>query len=706
MQGQPNQIPRGDFANIIVAQALQHVRDGHPRQAIATLTSRGEAALDNAFVCNLLGLLYSTEGHDEKALDCFDKTLRLGPSTPDLLANRALVLQRLGRLEAAIASYDESLRLLPDDPGTLHGRATALHRAGRFAEALACYDAVLRIRPAHAEALARRGDVLQELGRPIEALGAYENALRSNARDAATLCQHGNVLRSLGRTVEALHSYQAALEVDAANVAAWCGCARCLLDMGAFERALAHCDAALRHVPESFMVHALRANILSAAGQSAAALDAYDRALAIEPQNPMALCNRAAALRDLGRLDEALAACGEVIALAPELPQSWMNRGICLLGLFRLEEALAAFDAALRLRPDYPEALSNRGVVLRELGRFAEALEAFDASLTLRPDFPHALNNKSVLLLLLGDFANGWMSYGGYTGTPDRRRDGACAEWPGVSTLARGLRLLVADEHGLGDCIQFGRYLPQLVAAGADVTVVCRPALQRLLQPLFAGVRVLDRLEGQEPFDYRVGFAGLPRAFLADPQTIPAPVPYLRAEPALAARWSKVLGRDGFKIGIAWQGNPKLDPARAVPLRCFARLAAIPGVRLISLQRFDGIEQLADLPPEIQVETLGDVDGGEDAFVGSAAVMASLDLVIACDTSLAHLAGALGRPVWVALRQVPEWRWLLGRSDTPWYTTMRLFRQSERGDWAGVFERMAEALALVTGATPGAPIRD
>ena len=659
MHGQPNHVPPGDFANVIVAQALQHVRDGHPKQAIAALTSRGEASLDNAFACNLLGLLYSTEGADEKALECFDRTLRLGQSTPDVLGNRAFVLQRLGRLEAAIASYDESLRFRPDDPNTLHGRGTALHRAERFAEALACYDAVLRIRPSHAEALARRGDVLQELGRPAEALAAYENALRSNGRDAALLYQHGNVLRSLGRPAQALNSYRAALEADPGHVGALCGCARCLLDSAAFDRALAYCDAALRLAPDSFAVHALRANILSAAGQSAPALEAYDRALAIEPHNPMALCNRTAALRELGRLDE----------------------------------ALASIDGALRLRPDYPEALSNRGVVLRELGRFAEALEAFDASLALRPDFPHALNNKSVLLLLLGDFENGWKSYGGYASAPEPQRNGPCPEWPGVSTLAKGLRLLVADEHGLGDCIQFGRYLPQLVAAGADVTVVCRPAMQRVLQPLFEGVRVLDKLDGAEPFDYRVGFAGLPRAYLADPQTIPAHVPYLRAEPALVARWSKALGQDGFKIGIAWQGNPKLDPARAIPLRCFARLAAPPGVRLISLQRFDGLEQLADLPPAMRVETLADFDVGEDAFIDSAAVIESLDLVIACDTSLAHLAGALGRPVWVALRQVPEWRWLFGRDDSPWYPTMRLFRQSERGDWDAVFERMAEALA-------------
>jgi tetratricopeptide (TPR) repeat protein len=693
MHGQPNHVPPGDFANVIVAQALQHVRDGQPKQAIAALTSRGEASLDNAFACNLLGLLYSTEGADEKALECFDRTLRLGQSTPDVLGNRAFVLQRLGRLEAAIASYDESLRFRPDDPNTLHGRGTALHRAERFAEALACYDAVLRIRPSHAEALARRGDVLQELGRPAEALAAYENALRSNGRDAALLYQHGNVLRSLGRPAQALNSYRAVLEVDPEHVGALCGCARCLLDSAAFDRALAYCDAALRLAPDSFAVHALRANILSAAGQSAPALEAYDRALAIEPHNPMALCNRTAALRELGRLDEALAASEKVIALAPELPQAWMNRGICLLGLCRFEEALASIDGALRLRPDYPEALSNRGVVLRELGRFAEALEAFDASLALRSDFPHALNNKSVLLLLLGDFENGWKSYGGYASAPEPQRNGPCPEWPGASTLAKGLRLLVADEHGLGDCIQFGRYLPQLVAAGADVTVVCRPAIQRVLQPLFEGVRVLDKLEGHEPFDCRVGFAGLPRAYLADPQTIPAHVPYLRAEPALVARWSKALGQDGFKIGIAWQGNPKLDPARAIPLRCFARLAAPPGVRLISLQRFDGLEQLADLPPAMRVETLADFDVGEDAFIDSAAVIESLDLVIACDTSLAHLAGALGRPVWVALRQVPEWRWLLGRDDSPWYPTMRLFRQSERGDWDAVFERMAEALA-------------
>jgi Tfp pilus assembly protein PilF len=467
--------------------------------------------------------------------------------------------------------------------------------------------------------------------------------------------------------------------------------------MANFDGALAHCDTALRVAPASFPANALRANILSAAGRPAAALAAYDRALAIEPRNPMALCNRAAALCDLGRFDEALASCEDVIALAPELPQAWANLGICLLGLFRFEEALAAFDTALSLRPDYPEALSNRGIVLRELGRFDEALAAFDASLAVQPDFPHALNNKSVLLLLLGGFEKGWKSYGGYASETDQGHTDRCPAWPGLSVLPRGLRLLVVDEHGLGDCIQFGRYVPQLVAAGADVTVVCRRAMRRVLLPLFEGVRVLDGLDGSERFDYRVGFAGLPRAFLADPRTIP-PNTYLRAEPTLIERWAKTLGHDGFKIGIAWQGT-KLDPARAVPLRCFAPLAAIPGVRLISLQRFDGLEQLENLPEAMHVETLTDFDAGKDAFIDSAAVMANLDLVIACDTALAHLAGALGRPVWVALRQVPEWRWLLGREDSPWYPTMRLFRQAEHGDWDEVFGRIAEALAHMRFAT-------
>ena len=251
------------------------------------------------------------------------------------------------------------------------------------------------------------------------------------------------------------------------------------------------------------------------------------------------------------------------------------------------------------------------------------------------------------------------------------------------------------NDHGLGDTIQFFRYLPLMAAAGVEATFVCPPRLRRLLSSK-AKVRFADSPPEGEPFDAQIAISSLPRAFGTRLETIPAAVPYLAAEPALREIWLKRIGAEGFKVGVVWQGNPdpEADRARSMPLTALAPLAEIAGVRLISLQKGVGEEQLSNLPPSMRVETLGaDFDAGADAFVDTAAAMTCLDLVVTCDTSIAHLAGALAVPVWVALKSDAEWRWLTERADSPWYPTMRLFRQTRRGVWSDVFEAMASELA-------------
>ena len=275
-----------------------------------------------------------------------------------------------------------------------------------------------------------------------------------------------------------------------------------------------------------------------------------------------------------------------------------------------------------------------------------------------------------------------------------RRSERAFQTWRGPGP--RGKRVLVLNDHGLGDTIQFFRYLPMMAAAGVDATFVCPPRLRRLLSSK-AKARFADSPAGQgAQFDAQIAISSLPRAFGTRLETIPAAVPYLAAEPALRDIWRQRIGAEGFKIGVVWQGNPdpEADRARSMPLAALAPLAEIAGVRLISLQKGFGEEQLANLPPSMRVETLGEnFDVGADGFIDTAAAMTCLDLVVTCDTSIAHLAGALALPVWVALKSDAEWRWMTERADSPWYPTMRLFRQSRRGVWADVFEAMASEVA-------------
>ncbi len=522
-----------------------------------------------------------------------------------------------------------------DAAAVLYHEAGRLRRAGRRDEAIAAYDAALRHRPAFPEALRAGADLLRECGNVEGALRFLAEALR---------------LRPAYR------------------------------------------DAALDHC-----------NLLVGVGRHDAALASCEAALAMLPGDATLLTNRGVVLHDLGRLAEALAALDAAAAADAALPQAQLNRGNVLARMGRHGEAVPCFDRALALRPAYPAAHANRGQALTWLGRFGEAAAAFAAALALEPGNAYALANRGRLRLLLGDYAGGLPDYEARLRT----------EWqdapfvPGVPLWSgaplAGLRLAALADGGSGDVIQFSRYVPLLVAAGARVTVVCRPRLQRLLAPAFAGARVAAAVEEGEAFDAQLPFTSLPWALATRADAVPGASPALRAEPERAARWAERLGigrtetgRRGagspggdVRIGLCWRGNQdwRADPHRSVPLDLFAPLAALPGVRLVSLQP-DAAER-----PDWPLERLDGLDTGADAFLDTAAVMANLDLVVTCDTAVAHLAGALARPTLLLLQPVPEWRWMLERADTPWYPSLRLHRQPQGEGWAGAVAGVVAAVA-------------
>ena len=398
----------------------------------------------------------------------------------------------------------------------------------------------------------------------------------------------------------------------------------------------------------------------------------------------------------LGRWKDALATYDRVLALRPDHAEALFNRAVTLQKLRRFEEALASYERALALRPDYVEALTNRGVAFRELRRLEEALASYEQALTLRPDYVEALNNRGIALLLAGEYKDGWHDFEWrllLKDFPSRRPDINAPFWQGEELDGR--RLLVFAEQGLGDIIQFARYLPLVAQRRCQLTFLTEAKLIRLLRPLTSGIKVISTLRTDQEFDYQCALMSIPHRLGTDLESIPNIVPYLRAEDALIARWRERIGERGFKIGIAWQGNPQgtIDRGRSIPLTEYFALAQLPRVRLISLQQHDGLNQLAAVPEEVTIETLGeDFDNGLDAFIDTAAVMSNLDLVITSDTSIAHLAGALGHRVWLALKYVPHWVWMLDREDNPWYPTMRLFRQSERDNWKPVFSNMERKL--------------
>ena len=508
---------------------------------------------------------------------------------------------------------------------------------------------------------------------------------------ASASYDEGGRLRRSGKLEEAIACYDRALKLRPAFPEALRAGADILRELGNVEGALDFLAEAIRL--RSTYVDAVldRGNLLCALYRYEEALATFEAALALLPADARLLTNRGVALHGLGRLAEARECLEAALAVDLRLPQAHLNHGNVLARLGQHADALLAFDHALALLPDYPAAHANRGLALTWLGRFGEAADALAAALALEPANAYARTNRGKLRLLHGDYERGLADY-------EQRLQ---TEWQNVPLLPgvplwsgqelAGLRVLAFADQGSGDVIHFARYVPLLCAAAADVTVVCRPRLQRLIQPMTQGARVVAAV-ADSAFDVQIPFSSLPYVLGTREPSIPGRGPYLRAEADRVVHWAARLG-DGFRIGLCWRGNQdwRADPHRSVPLEAFAPLAALPGVRLISLQTTG-----EDDHPSWPLEHLADLDDGPDGFLDTAAVMTQLDLVVTCDTSVAHLAGALACPTYLLLQPVPEWRWMLERADTPWYPTMRLFRRSFEEGWIDVVARVATAVGEKT----------
>lgn len=469
-----------------------------------------------------------------------------------------------------------------------------------------------------------------------------------------------------------------------------------LQNRGAFTEALAIWELLVRHAPPFAEVFQNHAVVLTALGRDAEALVSYDHASTLKPSDVALHFAKALSQQRIGLLEAAISSYDRVLQLEPTNAAAHYGKGTALQRLDRLEEALGSYDQAIHLDPKHAMAHNNRGTVLLRLGMPEEALRSYDLFEKLAPGIPEGQLNKASCNLLMGQFETGWPQYEARKTfiTPAVNLIAGRSIWSGDIPLD-GKTLLLHAEQGLGDTIQFCRYAALAVERGATVILSAPGKIKRLLESFARRIDVVDNGRAPPPCDFQSMLLSMPLAFRTTEKTIPSFVPYLRGEPDRVRVWRDRIGQQGFRVGIAWQGDPQsaMDLGRSFPLSLFKRISQIEGVRLISLQKFDGAEQLLDLPPGLSVENLSDeLDPGPDAFLDSAAIIENLDLVISSDSAIAHLAGALGRPVWVALQHVSDWRWMLERSDSPWYPTMRLFRQPHKGDWHSVFEDIAAAL--------------
>ena len=609
------------------------------------------------------------------------------------LHQNALALLRHGDLAAAERAYGELLKEQPDDFLALHRLGCIAMQTGRQLEACGLLQRAVGLNSNSAAAHRNLGAVLTRLGRSREALASYDRALALESDCAQTHAARAAVLCALERFDQAVLGFDQAIALQPAWPRLHGARAATLGLAGRVEEALRGYDTALELDPGNAAAHRERGTLLLSLDRPDQALPNLERAAELEPDNGHVHINHASALRALRRNAEALASWDRALQVDPQCAAVYVGRGPALQDLERPEEALASCERAIALEPDCAAAHLNRGGALCDLNRLDEALASIERAVALDPGCSPARCNAGMLHLQLGRFASGWSLY-------EQRPDALAAaarpqpRWRGDESIVEKT-LFVRAEQGFGDTIQFCRYAPLLEARGARVVLSVYAPLRRLMQGLSSTIQILGDGETPQEFDFHCPLLSLPLAFGTTLDTIPRMPHYLAAEPDRIARWRGRIGNRGFRIGICWQGNPHnaAEVGRSPPLAMFAPLAALPGVRLISLQKHHGTEQLAAMPPGMTVEELGEeFDAGPDAFLDAAAVMEGLDLIITSDTSIAHLAGALGRPTWVVLKHVPEWRWLVNREDSPWYPTLRLFRQSRRGDWEGVFADVRRAL--------------
>ncbi|QIE28893.1 Tetratricopeptide repeat protein (plasmid) [Caballeronia sp. SBC1] len=685
------------------AQALSTVKPMLEPHPALTGTALAEA-LNLAAVCSL-GL-----GQPADAQAYWRQAIEAKPDFIDAYNNLGMLLKGLGSLVEAEVIYRQLLGIRPDLAEASNNLGAVLYDLGRLRDAETAYRQALAIRADYAQAHYNLGIVLYDMRRWHEAERAYRQALVLSP-DAGAFNNLGNVLKELARLPEAEAAYRQALVLRPQYADALNNLANVLKELGRLPEAELACRMALTIRPDFAEAHLNLGALMVAFKRLPEAEVSYRQALAVRPDYAEAHYNLGIVLQALDRLPEAEAAYGQALLIRPDIVEAHNNLGNVLWALHRPADAVAAYRRALALRPDLAEGHHNLGNVLEELGHLTDAEAAFRRALAIRADYHDAKVSLSTLLLSMGEFEEGWRLY-------DSRYEQLgfihhqtqswlkCPRWRGEALA--GKSLLLWQEDGLGDMVQFGRYLPQLKAQGAShVAFACAPALHRLFAAVEGVDAVLDHEAAQgraHEYDYWASPMSAPLHLRTTPDTIPDPI-RLTPDPLLVEHWRTRLATlpPGRKVGLVWKGNPKHhnDANRSLPsLATFAPLWSVSGVSFVSLQKGQGEEEGQSPPAGLPLLHLG-TDLRD--FADTAAIIGELDLLICVDTAAAHIAASLGKPCWVLLpREDIDWRWMRERDDSPWYPqTLRLFRQAADESWSTAVERVR--LACIAAFSSRAP---
>ncbi|MEX0808555.1 MAG: tetratricopeptide repeat protein [Dongiaceae bacterium] len=609
--------------------AVEHYQNGRMTEA-RHLAERVVSHVPNhSAAWHLLGVLHSATGNQANARIALEKAVRSNPQDSGAAYNLATLLAQLGEHKEAADNYRRSLLYQPDNHQARLGFAQSLRRSGRARPAIAEFRRLLEADPNQLAASLELADMLVTAGLPDQAVDALDSARAAHPGNPTLLKALVTIQKRLGRLEQA-----------------------------------------------------------------------EDTAMALKvqrPDDPDVLALVGGILRDRGRPREAIAYCGEAIRRAPNSVDGHLNLAAALFDVGEFDGAVVCYSKVLDLQPNSADAMAFLGATRQVQGHLGAAIRLLRKAIAMRPEEPLAHFNLSMALLSVGRYREGWREYEWRWKTDRFRKERQSFReplWDG-GDLA-GKRLLVWTEQGFGDAIQFLRYVPVLAAQGVNVALEIQPELKRLVRGL-DGVEILAaRGEKLPRFDCHVPLMSLPHLCGTGVTSVPAWIPYLKADRARIATWRERLASlPGFRIGLCWQGSIRhqANHLRSLEFANLAPLLDLPRVSAVNLQKGPGREQIAasGLADRL-TDWTGEMDGPGEAFCDTAAVICGLDLVITVDTAIAHLAGALGRPVWLLLGAAPDFRWLLTREDSPWYPTLRIFRQEKQGQWVPVIERVRTAL--------------
>lgn len=702
-------------------------------QSVVTAQRALAAGAMAAEVYLVLGRSLKALGRREEALGAYEAGCEAQPGSAELRLGLAGLLRDGGRWNEAVEHCREAVRLKPGLVEAHHNLGLALRQGGQLAPAAESFERAAALRPTLVDAWVALGDTNLALRRYGPALEALRRAQALRPELLAITRQQAWAAQDRGEHQQAIDGFTRVLAFEPEDAEMLSGLGLALHAAGRLDEAVGAYEQAVARAGSLWLVWNNLGVLRSERNEPAAAERCFRSALRARPDYPDALLNLGELLRNTpGRVGDALELLNRAAALRPDDPEivfalgaahreliqetaakSWMERA---LGLdpgritFRLDygallaemglhdEALAATHATAMLAPTSVDALTNHAVMLYFAGRARESLEWFDRALALDASHASARIGKALSLLMIGDLAAGWALFDSrFDAMPQlasERQRVAAPTWQGEPL--EGRTLLVMHEQGLGDSLQFVRFVREAAAHGGRILVEALPPLARLLRSMPEVAGVIRNDAEYPPFDLKCSMLSLPGVLGVTLDNLPADVPYLAPDPTDDARWqARVAGETRLKVGLVWSGDPRrsdraaflTDRRRSIPIDQFGVLTRVPNVRFYSLQKGEGA--LAPVPKELDI-----IDWTAELrdFADTAALVRNLDLVVTVDTSVAHLAGALGRPVWLLSRSDGCWRWMLERTDSPWYPTMRIFRQRRPFEWRAVLEQVADSL--------------